>query len=86
MYRITELNMKGADHKFKRYNDKMKIYLANNVNTSPELKMLTERGATFKVVSGCWGGRSDQVWIRRRYTEKDRVRGILLCEVERDMR
>jgi hypothetical protein len=55
MYRITDLNMDGADHKFKRYNDKMKIYLTNNVYTSPELKMLTERGATFKVVSGCWG-------------------------------
>lgn len=55
MYRITDLNMEGANLKFKRYNDKMKIYLTNNVYTSPELKMLTERGATFKVVSGCWG-------------------------------
>lgn len=55
MYRITDLNMEGADLKFKRYNDKMKIYLTNNVYTSPELKMLIKRGATFKVVSGCWG-------------------------------
>ena len=55
MYRITDLNMERADDKFKRYNDKMKIYLTNNVYTSPELKMLTEKGATFKVVSGCWG-------------------------------
>jgi hypothetical protein len=47
--------MEGADAKFKRYNDKMKIYLTNNVYTSPELKMLLERGATFKIVSGCWG-------------------------------
>lgn len=55
IYRITDLNMDRANQKFKRYNDKMKIYITNNVYTSPELKMLTEMGATFKIVSGCWG-------------------------------
>jgi hypothetical protein len=55
IYRITELNMDGANRKFKQYNDKMKIYLTNNVYTSPELKMLTEMGVTYKIVSGCWG-------------------------------
>jgi len=55
MYRITDLNMEDANPTFKRYNDKMKIYITNNVYTSPELKMLSKMGATFKIVSGCWG-------------------------------
>jgi hypothetical protein len=53
MYRIT--NLKFADNWFKQYNDKMKMYLDNNVYTSPELLMLKEHGVEFDIVSGCWG-------------------------------
>ena len=33
----------------------MKIYISNNVYTSPELKMLSNLGATYDIVCGCWG-------------------------------
>lgn len=55
IYRITNLNFKNCDPKFTRYNSKMKIYLNNNAYTSPELTMLSAYGATYEIVSGCWG-------------------------------
>ena len=55
MYRITNLNFDKCRPEFTRYNRKMKIYLDNNVYPSPELTMLTALGATYKIVSGCWG-------------------------------
>ena len=53
MYRITDLHI--PDGVFKTYNDKLKIYISNNVYTSAELEMLEDMGAQFKIVSGCWG-------------------------------
>lgn len=55
MYRITDLDLTGCSERFQTYNKKMKIYFTNNVYCSPELEMLRSRGATFKIVSGCWG-------------------------------
>ena len=54
MYRIT--NLIFTDNWFKGYNDKMKIYLNNNVYTSPELLMLNDYGVKYDIVCGCWGG------------------------------
>ena len=51
IYRITNLKFSENNSKnirFKKYNDKMKIYFNNNVYPSPELKMLNDYG-------GCWG-------------------------------
>jgi hypothetical protein len=56
LYRITNLSF--PDGKLKRYNDKMKIYLDNNVYTSVELQMLADHGVSYTIVSGCWGIRS----------------------------
>lgn len=53
MYRVTDLVIPAGI--FKTYNDKLKVYISNNVYTSAELEMLTEQGCTFSVVSGCWG-------------------------------
>lgn len=53
MYRITNLMI--PDGPFKWYNDKLKIYISNNVYTSPELTMLDTMGATYDIVCGCWG-------------------------------
>ena len=53
MYRITKIKIPNC--KFKNFNDKLKIYLDNNVYTSIELNFLTSIGATYKIVSGCWG-------------------------------
>ena len=55
LYRITELSLAGCSEQFRQYNKKLKIYLSNNVYPSTELEMLSHYGATFKVVSGCWG-------------------------------
>lgn len=55
MYRITDLNLDNCSSRFREYNKKMRIYITNNVYCSPELDMLTKYGATFKIVSGCWG-------------------------------
>ena len=55
MYRITKLDFSQCQPLFKQYNEKMKIYLDNNVYCSPELDMLANYGVTYKIVSGCWG-------------------------------
>jgi ribosomal protein L12E/L44/L45/RPP1/RPP2 len=55
MYRITKLDFSQCEPLFKQYNEKMKIYLDNNVYCSPELDMLANYGVRFKVASGCWG-------------------------------
>lgn len=53
LYKITDLIFEN--NCFKDYNDKMKMYVNDNVYTSPELKMLTNNGVTFKIIAGCWG-------------------------------
>jgi hypothetical protein len=53
MYKITNLQIPSG--KFSKYNDKMKIYINNNVYTSSELNMLSSYGSSFEVVCGCWG-------------------------------
>ena len=59
MYKITNLvfpiKKYSYQNKFSKYNDIMKIYISNNVYTSPELKMLSYLGATYDIVCGCWG-------------------------------
>ena len=57
MYRITDLCLDMCSYNFNQYNDKMKIYISNNVYSSPELEQLSHYGATYKIVSGCWGVR-----------------------------
>lgn len=53
LYYITDLVI--GDGLFKQYNDKMKMYITNNIYTDAELKMLKDNGAKFKIVGGCWG-------------------------------
>jgi len=53
MYKIT--NIIFQDNTFKKYNDKLKIYINNNVYTSSELNMLSSYGVLFNIVCGCWG-------------------------------
>jgi hypothetical protein len=55
MYRITDLSLDGCSEKLQAVNRRMKMWISNNVYSSPELKMLSGAGATFRVVSGCWG-------------------------------
>ena len=54
-YKITNLNFDNCFGRFKKLNDKMKIYLNNNVYTSAELKLLTCQRVTYTIVCGCWG-------------------------------
>ena len=53
MYKIT--NLVFPTNLFTKYNDIMKIYINNNVYTSPELKMLSYLGVSYDIVCGCWG-------------------------------
>lgn len=54
LYYIYDLII-PKNHKFYEYNKKMKIYLSNNIYSSPELKFLLSIGATYKIKAGCWG-------------------------------
>jgi len=54
-YKITNLNFDKCLKRFKKLNDKMKIYIDNNVYTSAELKLLTGCKVTYDIVCGCWG-------------------------------
>jgi len=53
MYMITDLVIQ--DGLFKQYNDKMKMYVSNNIYTDAELKMLSHNHCSFKIIYGCWG-------------------------------
>jgi len=53
MYQIR--NIKFVPGKLRDINDRMQMYLGDNVYTSPELAMLTTNGCTFDIVAGCWG-------------------------------
>lgn len=54
-YKITNLNFDNCISHFKKLNDKLKIYIDNNVYTSFELKLLSQSGVTYDIVCGCWG-------------------------------
>lgn len=54
-YKITNLNFDNCNSHFKKLNDKLKIYIDNNVYTSFELKLLSQSGITYDIVCGCWG-------------------------------
>lgn len=54
LYYIYDLTI-PENHVFFEYNKKMKIYLNNNIYTSPELKFLSSIGSTYKILYGCWG-------------------------------
>jgi hypothetical protein len=53
MYLITNLVI--SEGLFKQYNDKMKMYVTDNIYTDAELKMLVDNNCKFKIVGGCWG-------------------------------
>lgn len=53
MYLITDLVFE--DNAFKALNDKMVMYVNNNIYTDAELKMLNDNGVCYKIVGGCWG-------------------------------
>lgn len=55
MYMITNLDFSKCNIEFMKYNEKMKIYMNDNVYTSPELNMLSKFNVTYKILSGCWG-------------------------------
>jgi hypothetical protein len=58
LYKICDLDFTDCDGKFRLYNDKMKMYINNNVYPSPELKMLDSLGVKYSIVCGCWGVKS----------------------------
>ena len=53
MYYIYDLCF--TDNLFKEYNDKMVMYVNNNIYTDAELRMLDDHGVTYKISGGCWG-------------------------------
>ncbi len=53
LYRITDLDFRKS--KFKIWNDKLKVFVNNNVYTSAELRFLDSVKVKYRVVSGCWG-------------------------------
>ena len=53
LYQITELTIPEGN--FKKLNNKMVMYLSNNIYTSAELKMLENYGCSFKIICGAWG-------------------------------
>jgi hypothetical protein len=53
LYRIE--NLKLAKGLLRQYNNKMKIFMSNNIYTSAELKFLSDNGATFDITCGAWG-------------------------------
>lgn len=53
LYLVEEFHFKSS--KCKKYNDIMRMYQKNNVYGSPELKMLSSLGVTYKIKAGCWG-------------------------------
>ena len=55
MYKITNINFDNCDKRFIMYNEKMKVYIDNNVYTSAELNMLSFYDVTYTIVCGCWG-------------------------------
>lgn len=55
IYKICDLDFSESNELFCEYNNKMKIYINNNVYPSPELNMLSSYGVKFKIVCGCWG-------------------------------
>lgn len=54
-YKITNLSFDNCNSHFKKLNDKMKIYINNNVYTSVELQLLSRNNVTYDIVCGCWG-------------------------------
>jgi hypothetical protein len=56
MYYIYDLCF--TDNLFKAYNDKMVMYVNNNIYTDAELKMLDDHGVSYKIGGGCWGVQS----------------------------
>jgi hypothetical protein len=53
LYRIENLKLpKGL---LRQYNNKMKIFMSNNIYTSAELKFLSDNGATYDITCGAWG-------------------------------
>lgn len=57
LYMITNLNLSNCPMRLRDHLRKLKCYKDNNVYPSPELDMLSSFGATFTIVSGCWGVR-----------------------------
>ena len=55
MYKITNINFDNCNKRFIMYNEKMKVYIDNNVYTSAELKMFSFYGITYTIICGCWG-------------------------------
>jgi hypothetical protein len=53
LYRIE--NLKLAKGLLRQYNNKMKIFMNNNIYTSAELKFLSDNGATYDITCGAWG-------------------------------
>jgi len=56
-YRI--FNIKFNNSVLEKWNNKMNIYKDGLVYPSPELKMLMDKGVTFDIDLGCWGGLID---------------------------
>jgi len=53
MYYINDLRF--TNNSFKAYNDKMIMYVNDNIYTDAELQMLDHNGVSYKIRGGCWG-------------------------------
>jgi len=52
LYRITNLKLSG---KLKELNNKMNIYVDENVYPSVELQFILDNGGSYDIIEGCWG-------------------------------
>lgn len=55
LYLVETFDFKDVDPKLSKYNDILRVYHNNNIYGSPELKMLSSMGVTYKIKAGCWG-------------------------------
>lgn len=58
MYKITNIDFSQCNETFKLYNNKLNVYVDNNVYTSAELDMLSSYNVIYTIVCGCWGVKS----------------------------
>jgi hypothetical protein len=76
LYQIT--NIKFSNNLFKKLNDKLKIYIDNNVYTSAELNYLNDNNVTFDIICGCWGVKPlvfDMCEYPFLFNEYDKIKG-----------
>ena len=68
LYRITNLKLIG---KLKYLNDKMRIYINENIYPSVELEFIQDNGGSLDIIEGCWGKTIDMDMDIDKFCTKD---------------